>query len=1017
MLKAFRNGWKAAAPAGGGADGSGLSAQTCFRRRLLVAAVVTVLYVLLDRTTLYFQIWPGISAWYPPTGLGFAVMVALGPVYGIALVIAGFIASHWNYGQSFLSYGFLAETPTILAIYGAAAYELRSVLKIDGRLRTIRDTAWLLGVSLAAASLMASVGTALLIADGAVRANDFAKAALNWWVGDTVALTGLTPFLLVFVMPAVRRFCGYEEEHPVERGSEAEGAGPGLGVMGHGAESVAFAAVVAGTLWFVLNGKHRESNEFFYLFFVPLIWMAMRRGLRGATMAILVLHAGIMLLLRGIGEDPHRLVVLQFLMLILSITGLILGALISERNATEARLASEEERTRLLLESTGEAIYGVDPEGKCIFCNPSCLRVLGYETRQDVLGKKMHALIHHTKPDGSPYPVEECPFVNRFNPEASYHGGEELLWRADGSSFPVEVWSHPVLHRGKSVGAMIGFVDITQRKQTEAALHKVKEEAEAANRAKSEFLANMSHEIRTPMNGILGMAALALDTELTAEQREYIAMVKSSGESLLRLLNDLLDFSKIEAGKMELEIADFSIEDCIEEALQALAPAAQQKGIELAWDTDERVHGMVRGDAARLRQVIINLAGNAVKFTERGEVAVRVKLEAEDRSGRLLRFTVSDTGMGIPPEKQNKIFEAFAQADTSTTRKFGGTGLGLSISERLVKLMGGKVWLESEVGQGSQFHFTVKVLAASGKAGAGSETAKRLEGVRVLMVDDSEARLGLLRRLLRSWRMIPMTAESVAGALTVCDGSTEGAEMPTVVLLDDDMAAGDAAGLARKMQAAARKPLPVILLLTRPLEAEQRDSSKGAGIVRTILKPYRRSTLLEALQEALDGGQAAEPANRDEPKGRGAVAAEATSTRKLRILLAEDNAVNQRLIARILEKMGHEVSVVDDGRKALEKLSEREFDLVAMDMQMPVMDGLKATREIRIREAGTGRHILIVAMTANAYDEDRRRCFEAGMDGYVVKPVSVAAIRNELDRVVTEAEMLRGQEAVPETRD
>ena len=609
---------------------------------------------------------------------------------------------------------------------------------------------------------MASTGTAMLIGDGLVPARDFVKAALNWWVGDAVALTGLTPFLLVFVLPAVRRFGGYEQESPEEHAVEEEPSAADRGVVARRTESVAFAAAIAVMFWVVLAGQHAETNEFFYLFFLPLIWMAMRRGLRGATMAILVLNTGIILALRGVPQDAHRLVVLQFLMLILSITGLTLGALISERNATEKRLANEEERVRLLLESTGEAIYGVDPSGKCVFCNPVCVGVLGYGSREEVLGKDMHLLMHHTKRDGSPFPVEECPFFNAFEHGRGHHGFDELLWRADGTSFPAEMWSQPVIRRGKVFGAVAGFVDITQRKRAEEALQKAKEDAEAANRAKSEFLANMSHEIRTPMNGILGMTALALDTQLTAEQEEYLSTVKVAGESLLRLLNDLLDFSKIEAGKMEVEAEDFSIEDCVEEALQPLAPAARKKGIELVWDAEERVPAMVRGDATRLRQIIINLAGNALKFTERGEVAVNVRREFDDHRGTLLRFTVSDTGMGIPREKQGKIFEAFAQADMSTTRKFGGTGLGLSISQRLVKLMGGHIWLESEEGRGSKFSFTVKVHPAS--SGAVQEVEERVEGARVVIVDDSESHLRFLRRVLRRGRNVRLRSTSLCTA-------------------------------------------------------------------------------------------------------------------------------------------------------------------------------------------------------------------------------------------------------------
>ena len=681
-------------------------------------------------------------------------------------------------------------------------------------------------------------------------------------------------------------------------------------------------------------------------------------------------------------QDLGQLAMLQFLMLILSLTGLALGTLITERDNSERRLSEEEERIRLLLESTGEAIYGADLSFACTFRNPAFLRLMGYESREQVLGKNVHNLLHHTRPDGRPYPVAECPLARALVNGQKWHGPEELFWRADGSGLAVEVWSHPIVHEGELRGSVVTFVDSTERKRAEKALLRAKEEAEAANRAKSEFLANMSHEIRTPMNGILGMTALALDSELNPEQREYLEMVKSSGESLLTLLNDILDLSKIEAGKLELESTEFSIEDCIEEALKPLTSIAQQKGVELVWDVEAGVPSSVRGDATRLRQVLINLAGNAIKFTSRGEVGIRVQCGASSEEKSLFQFTVSDTGIGISLENQKKIFEAFSQADMSTTRRFGGTGLGLSISERLVKLMGGRLWVESEEGMGSSFHFQVRLLpGAVGQTEAPLKLGQTdISGRRILVVEDNETNRKLLERLLLRWNLVPVLAGSSWEALAILE-ETNAKEQPFfAVLLDQGMPGFEtvAAAETKRKNPGAGSP-QVILMLSRPLRMEERLECERMGIAGTVLKPIRRAALLEALHSTRG--------KEEQELRRAKESVFAPAGASLQVLVAEDNLVNQRLISRLLEKMGHLVIVADDGKAVLRLMEEYQIDLIAMDMQMPNMDGLAATRAIRLMEKASGKHVLIVAMTANAFEEDRRKCHEAGMDGFVVKPV------------------------------
>jgi len=567
------------------------------------------------------------------------------------------------------------------------------------------------------------------------------------------------------------------------------------------------------------------------------------------------------------------------------------------------------------------------------------------------------------------------------------------------------MWSYPVIHEGKLRGSVVTFLDVTERKRAETALHQAKEEAEAANRAKSDFLANMSHEIRTPMNGILGMTALALETELDPEQREYLGMVKSSGESLLTLLNDILDLSKIEAGKFELDSSDFSIENCIEEALQPLAISAHQKGIELVWDVAADVPSIVCGDPTRLRQVLINLTGNALKFTSEGEVAIHVSCDSPRDENLLIHFMVSDTGIGISQKNQKNIFGAFSQADMSTTRRFGGTGLGLSISERLVKLMGGRIWVESEEGKGSRFHFQVLLQPTESAELENQPAATRTfhSGSRILVADDNATNRKLLERLLLQWELIPVLAQGGDEAIRMIKESCAKEQMFSAMILDQEMPGLGGIELVEMLQKGpALPPPPVILMLSRPLESKARLECERLGIAHTILKPIRRAWLFEALQQTAGDRKSKLPSAKIKGSAPGGAS--------LRVLVAEDNLVNQRLISRLLDKMGHQVLVASDGMAVLRILEQREIDFIAMDMQMPILDGVDTTRKIRAMEKGAAGHVPIMAMTANAFEEDRRKCLEAAMDGFVVKPVSAQSIREEMDRVLALLEVAAGKE-------
>ena len=655
----------------------------------------------------------------------------------------------------------------------------------------------------------------------------------------------------------------------------------------------------------------------------------------------------------------------------------------AERERAQDALRESSELVMLLLESAPEAIYGIDLDGNCTFCNTACLRLTGYQQNSELLGRNMHKVIHYARPGGAPYPVEECGIYQAFSKGLDTHGDDEVLWRKNGTSFPAEYWSH-LLHRNdRVIGMVVTFVDVTVRKQAEEAMRNAKEAAEAGSRAKSEFLANMSHEIRTPLNGVIGMTELALGTDLTEEQREYLQTVKLSSDALLSVINDVLDFSKIEAGKTELEASDFNLRDHLETILRTFALRASEKQLELLCVVDPQVPERVRGDPFRLRQILVNLLGNAIKFTGAGEVALRVHADQVDAREYLLHFSVSDTGVGIAPDVLKMIFEPFTQADSSTTRIHGGTGLGLAISARLVKMMDGQIWVESETGRGSAFHFTVQLRAAESGPGVLYPLAPpdRSVGARVLIVDDNRTHRGILRDLLMQWGMKPTSAQSGEDALLQLRAANACGDPYKLMLIDSQMPGMDGFALIERIRKLPAMAPSTIMMLTPGGQRGEAARCVEVGVSAHLLKPVRPLLLRDAISQAI-GGRTDEA---DPVTGSPELTREPAES--LRVLLAEDNAVNRKVATRLLEKRGHHVVVTSNGKEALAALGKDTYDLVLMDVQMPEMDGLEATRTIRGLEQGTGFHQQIIALTAHAMSGDRERCLEAGMDGYLTKPL------------------------------
>jgi PAS domain S-box-containing protein len=681
---------------------------------------------------------------------------------------------------------------------------------------------------------------------------------------------------------------------------------------------------------------------------------------------------------------------------------------ITGRKQAEQALRDSEALYHSLVETLPLNVFRKDLQSRFTFGNKLFCQTLG-KPREEFIGKT----------DFDFYPAELAEKYRlddrRVIEQREILNEVEEHYKPDGEKIYVQVLKTPVYDsRGEVIGTQAIFWDVTDRRRAMEEMRNAKEAAESANRAKSAFLANMSHEIRTPMNAIIGMTELVLETDLSAEQREYLDLVKKSADSLLAVINDILDFSKVEAGRLELDTVAFSLRDHIGDTLNTLAPRAYQKGLELASHLAADVPETVLGDPLRLGQILVNLVGNALKFTERGEVVVMVS-RAQLKDGKSqhehtpngnsrqseicdLHFSVRDTGIGVSPDKRDLIFDPFTQADGSTTRQFGGTGLGLAIARRLVEMMGGRIWIESEAGKGSTFHFTARLGVQDGPTSRPMPVeAASIQGLPVLVVDDNATNRRILDEMLNHWQMRPTLVDSGPAALeTLLQASRSGEPFP-LVLLDVQMPGMDGYMLAERIRQLPEIAGTTLMLLTSSSQSGEVARRKELRISVALNKPIKQADLWKAIMRVLGMPLSVDSRGESTPEQA------PQGTRPLSILLAEDNLVNQKLAVRLLERRGHQVVVANNGREALELLKRQSFDAILMDVQMPEMDGYEATAAIRREEQVTGRHIPILAMTAYAMKGDRERCLEVGMDGYISKPVRAKELFETLEGIPVQA--------------
>jgi PAS domain S-box-containing protein len=667
---------------------------------------------------------------------------------------------------------------------------------------------------------------------------------------------------------------------------------------------------------------------------------------------------------------------------------------ISERQKNELFIRLTQERLNLAVSASKLALWDWDINKNVLYLSDQWSLIMGGEkkeqfTSDDFLLKRMNQ---------EDFESVRSNLVEVLKGQSDYFSADFRIQKYSGDVAWIQA-NGKVVDRdlaGRAFRMMGTTRDITERKEAEEFLRQAKESAEQSTRIKSDFLANMSHEIRTPMNGIMGMTELVLDTDLTHEQREFIELVQSSADSLLNVVNDILDFSKIESGKMEIETIAFSLEDVLRNTLRTMAIKAHKKNLELLLNIDNNIPDQLLGDPGRLRQIIVNLVGNAIKFTEAGEIEVSVTQVAKAKDGPIeICFCVRDTGIGIPKNKLKLIFDSFSQADTSTTRKFGGTGLGLTISSQLLQLMGGsEILVESEERRGSSFSFTLSMDVVKEDVVEKFHQTGQISGMPILVVDDNKTHLQQINQTLERWKMEPTLVSSVEQGFIEIEAAYRRGKPYAIALVDSQMPGMDGFDLAQKLKNNSKYACPMIMMMTTDNQAVHTARCQELGITSHVMKPIVKSELLNAILLALGGIEKIQPTVTRKIVSR--------SENALQILLVEDNHVNQILAIRLLEKLGHQVTLAQHGEEAVKQWQMGQFDVILMDVDMPIMNGYEATQKIREEEQVRGGHIPIIAMTAHAMAGDQEECLRHQMDAYISKPIDTKALMQRLDVLAKE---------------